>query len=133
MAFQQTTNRKLGINDCQCSLMLHSDSAVSMNRRLTILMLLCMGLGVFTFLGGSGVSRLLTFQLLIRPEAPSEEALFDIISSTAEPEAYLQSLWDARWIPEFMRLLDDPDEMIPRENDAAALSEHVLCTHGRPC
>jgi thiol-disulfide isomerase/thioredoxin len=99
MAFQQTANRKLGINDCQCSLMLHSDLAVIMNRRLTILILLCVGLGVFAFLGGSGVSRLLTFQLLIRQEAPSEEALFDIISSTAKPDAYLQSLWDTGKIP----------------------------------
>lgn len=70
-----------------------------MNRRSTILILLCVGLGIFAFLGGSNVSRLLTFQLLIRQEAPSEVALFETLSFMVEPEVCLQALWDTGKVP----------------------------------
>ena len=53
-----------------------------MNRRLSILISICVGLGVFAILGGSDVSRMVTYELLLRQEAPSEVTLFQTVSLT---------------------------------------------------
>jgi len=89
-----------------------------MNRRLSILISICVGLGVFAFLGGSGLSRIVTFQLLLRQEAPSEVALFETITLTPKSQRLLQKLWDVGKIPHrhlaikyiHQRISDHPDE-----------------------
>jgi len=89
-----------------------------MNRRLSILISICVGLGVFAFLGGSGLSRIVTFRLLLRQEAPSEVALFETITLMPKPQRLLQKLWDGGKIPHrhlaikyiHQRISDHPDE-----------------------
>ena len=58
-----------------------------------------MGLGLFAYFGGGKVSRLLTFQLLLRQEAPSETAVFESVSHAPQPVSCLRSLWDTGKIP----------------------------------
>jgi len=70
-----------------------------MNRRLTILTILCLLTGLLALTGGKTLSNRLTFFLLMRQDAPSTEAVFEILEASSDPAPRILSMWHSERIP----------------------------------
>ena len=74
-------------------------STVFMNRRLKNLIILCGLLGLLALFGREPVSRSITFQLLIRQDAPSALAINEVLDASKDPTHRIQALWNTGRIP----------------------------------
>lgn len=70
-----------------------------MNRRLKILIVFCGLLGLLALFGRGPISRSITFQLLIRQDAPSELAISEVLDNSTDPTHRIQNLWNSGRIP----------------------------------
>lgn len=70
-----------------------------MNRRLKNLIIICVLLGLLALFGREPISRSITFQLLIRQDAPPALAINEVLDEDGDPTHRIQALWQTGLIP----------------------------------